>query len=176
MKRQLFVLISSILILGSILGLVSCYKHRRTCDGYGMPSYKTNSLEDQYVIKELEYDIAAYGEDPIIKPIVSGFNNINKQKTLNVRLNFINKMTSMNNETGRNEQLYNVFEIHQRNYYIFSCQYFTTFETTISNKGVNMLVGSEINGTLLMNLLALLGSDLILMYGTILWPCSMKPG
>ena len=59
----------------------------------------------------------------------------------------------------RNEQLYQSYQIHQMNYYLFSCEYFTAFDTTVTNKGVNMIIGSEIDGTLLMNFPALLGND-----------------
>jgi hypothetical protein len=71
-----------------------------------------------------------------------------------------NETVTMDLQTNKNRQLYDRYEICQINCYLFSCQYFTAFETTLSNRGVNMLVGSDINGTLLVNLPALLGQDL----------------
>lgn len=157
MRRKLVVLVAAVLALVFIMGLASCTPY----DKRPKPSINTeNALEDSYVLKEKEYTIATYGGDPVIKPTVSQFNNISRQKTLNARLEAFNEMVGMNPETARNEQLYRSYEIHQMNYYMFSCQYFTAFETTVSNKGVNIIIGSEIDGTLMMNFPALLGNNI----------------
>ncbi len=156
MRRKIVVLVAVILALGFIMGLTSCTPY----DKRPKPSINTaNALEDRYIIKELGYTIATYGGEPIIKPTVSLFNNISRQKTLNARLSAFNEMVGRNTEADRNEQLYQTYKIHQMNYYLFSCEYFTAFETTVTNKGVNMIIGSEIDGTLLMNFPALLGSN-----------------
>ena len=156
MRRKLVVLVAVILALGFVMGLTSCTPY----DKRPKPSINTaNALEDKYVIKDLEYTIATYGGDPIIKPTVSQFNNISRQKTLNARLSAFNEMVGRDPVEDRNEQLYQSYKIHQMNYYLFSCEYFTAFDTTVTNKGVNMIIGSEIDGTLLMNFPALLGNN-----------------
>jgi hypothetical protein len=139
------------------MGLTSCTKFT---DRLSPSVNSANESEDKYIVEEVEYDIATYGEAPVKKPKVLQFRNISRQKTLNARLSTFNEMIAMDPQTDKNRQLYDRYEIKQINRYLFSCQYFTAFETTISNKGVNMLVGSEINGTLLMNLPALLGSNI----------------
>jgi len=156
MRRRLVVLVAVILALGFVMGLTSCTPYEKR----PKPSINTaNALEDKYVIKDLEYTIATYGGDPIIKPTVSQFNNISRQKTLNARLSAFNEMVGRDPVEDRNEQLYQSYKIHQMNYYLFSCEYFTAFDTTVTNKGVNMIIGSEIDGTLLMNFPALLGNN-----------------
>lgn len=157
MRRKVVVLVAVILALGFVVGLTSCTPY----DKRPKASINTdNALEDKYIIKEKEYTIATYGESVIIKPTVSQFNNISRQKTLNARLSAFNEALDRNPEKDRNEQLYNKYEIFQMNHYLFSAQYFTAFETTTSNKGVNMIIGSQIDGTLLMNFPALLGNKL----------------
>ena len=156
MRRKLVVLVAVILALGFVMGLTSCTPYEKR----PKPSINTaNALEDKYIIKEIEYTIATYGGDPIIKPTVSQFNNISRQKTLNARLSAFNEMVGRDPVEDRNEQLYQSYQIHQMNYYLFSCEYFTAFDTTVTNKGVNMIIGSEIDGTLLMNFPALLGNN-----------------
>lgn len=152
---------TSFLLVVAILSLLlttSCYRQINICEWN--PSPEVNVLEDRYIIKEAEYTIATYGGDLIKKPMVSQFNNISRQKTLNARLNVFNEMVERNPIKDRNEQLYQSYKIQQMNYYLFSCEYFTAFETTVSNKGVNMIIGSEIDGTLLMNFPVLLGRNL----------------
>ncbi|MFA5340941.1 MAG: hypothetical protein WC332_04100 [Clostridia bacterium] len=156
MRRKLVVLVAVILALGFVMGLTSCTPY----DKRPKPSINTaNALEDRYIIKEVEYTIATYGGEPIVKPTVSLFNNISRQKTLNARLSAFNEMVGKDPVEDRNEQLYQSYKIHQQNYYIFSCEYFTAFDTTVTNKGVNMIIGSETDGTLLMNFPALIGTN-----------------
>ena len=165
MKRKTY-LILSLSLVGTlalfliVLVITRSNKLPHTCDGYNRSIISYNVLEDRYIIKELEYTIATYGGDPIKKPMVSQFNNISRQKTLNARLNAFNEMVGRDPVEDRNEQLYQSYEIRQMNYYLFSCEYFTDFETTVTNKGVNMIIGSEIDGTLLMNFPALIGDNL----------------
>ncbi|HHT95042.1 MAG TPA: hypothetical protein P5064_02155 [Clostridia bacterium] len=155
MKRKTVMLIAVILAIVFVTGLASCTPHEIRIS----PSINTaNALEDKYIVVEAEYNVATYGGEPIMKPTVAQFNNISRQKTLNARLNAFNEMVGRDSGQDRNEQLYQSYEIRQINRYLFSCEYFTGFETTVTNKGVNMLVGSEINGTLLMNFPALLGT------------------
>ena len=156
MRRKTVIVIAVIIAIGFVMGLTSCTPyHKRP-----RPSINTaNALEDRYVIKEFPYDIATYGGEPIMKPTVSQFNNISRQKTLNARLSAFNEMIGRDPVQERNEQLYQTYEITQMNHYLFSCEYFTGFETTVTNKGVNMIIGSEIDGTLLMNFQALLGTN-----------------
>ena len=78
---------------------------------------------------------------------------------MNARLSSVNEAIATDPVEERNEQLYIEYEIHQMNHYLFSIQYFTAFETVLSDKGINMIIGSEIEGTLLMNLPALLGTN-----------------
>ncbi len=165
MKRKTYLILSFSLVGTLALFLIALVITRanklpHTCDGYNRSIISYNVLEDKYIIKELEYDIATHGGDPIKKPMVSQFNNISRQKTLNARLNAFNEMVGRNPIEDRNEQLYQSYKIQQMNYYLFSCEYFTAFETTVSNKGVNMIIGSEIDGTLLMNFPALLGNNI----------------
>nr|HPJ77008.1 hypothetical protein [Clostridia bacterium] len=156
-KRTLISLSLLVVVILSLLLTTSCTPYG---DRFSPSINNANALEDRYVIKELEYDIATYGGGPIKKPMVSQFNNISRQKTLNARLNAFNEMVGRDPVEDRNEQLYQSYEIRQMNYYLFSCEYFTAFETTVSNKGVNMIIGSEIDGTLIMNFPALLGNNI----------------
>ena len=157
MKRRTLISLSLlVVVILSLLLTTSCTPYG---DRFSPSINNANALEDRYVIKELEYTIATYGGDSIKKPMVSQFNNISRQKTLNARLNAFNEMVGKNPIADRNEQLYQTYKIHQMNNYLFSCEYFTAFETTTTNRGVNMLIGSEIDGTLLMNFPALLGND-----------------
>ena len=155
-KRTLISLSLLVVVILSLLLTTSCTPYG---DRFSPSINNANALEDRYVIKELEYTIATYGGDPIIKPTVSQFNNISRQKTLNARLSAFNEMVGRDPVEDRNEQLYQSYKIHQMNYYLFSCEYFTAFDTTVTNKGVNMIIGSEIDGTLLMNFPALLGNN-----------------
>ncbi|MFA7673498.1 MAG: hypothetical protein WCY62_06560 [Clostridia bacterium] len=157
MKKIFSLSMSIVLLLGIAIGSASCTK---MTDRPSLSVNTENSSEDIYTVTEAEYDIATYGEGSIMKPKVEQFKNISRQKTLNAKLVTFNEMITMDMQTNRNRQLYDRYEIRQINCYLFSCQYFTAFETTVSNRGVNMLVGSGINGTLLMNLPALLGTDL----------------
>ena len=156
----LIILIIAILFLVYIF--IDFYEY--TKNPPGDPPYisyiSENLKEDKYIIIEQEYDIATHGGDPILKPVSRNFKNISKQKTLNARLNMFNETVTMDLQTSLNRQLYDRYEIRQLNCYLFSCQYFTAFDTTSSNRGVNMLVGSDTTGTLLINLLALMGTDL----------------
>jgi hypothetical protein len=164
MKRKTYLILSlslagTLALILIVLVITSSNKLPHTCDGYDRSIISYNVLEDRYIVKESEYTIATYGGDPIKKPIVYQFNNISRQKTLNARLNAFNEMVEKNPNADRNEQLYQSYKIHQMNYYLFSCEYFTAFDTTVTNNGVNMIIGSEIDGTLLMNFPALLGND-----------------
>lgn len=156
MRRKLILTLAAVLIFVFVVGLASCTPyHLRP-----KPSINTeNTLEDQYVIKPVLITTARYGEPGIEKPTVSGFKNASRQKTLNARLRISNEIIGLNPETERNEQIYQTYEIWQQNEYLFSCQYITAFETEVSNMGINLLVGSEIDGTLINNLPSLIGRD-----------------
>jgi hypothetical protein len=157
MKKIFSVSMLTVILLGIAIGSASCTE----MGGRRSPSVNTeNLMEDTYTVTEEEYDIATHGEGPILKPQVKSFNNISRQKTLNAKLSIFNEIIEKDLQTNKNRQLYDRYEIRQINCYLFSCQYFTAFETTSSDRGVNMLVGSNINGTLLVNLPALIGTDL----------------
>ena len=157
MKKKSIISVALILALIVTMGLVSCTPY----DKRPKISINTaNALEDQYQIVETEYDIATHGEGVVLKPTASGFINISRQKTLNARLNTFNEAVSYNEETQRNEQIYREYIVLQKSHYMISVRYNTSFPTTLTDKGVNMIIGSEINGTLMMNFPAILGTNM----------------
>jgi hypothetical protein len=157
MKRKSIISVALILALILTMGLVSCTPY----DKRPKISINTaNALEDQYLIIETEYDIATHGEGAVLKPTASQFRNVSRQKTLNARLNTFNEAVAYNEEAQRNEQIYREYEVLQKSVYMVSIRYNTSFTTTLTDRGVNMIIGSEINGTLMMNFPALLGTNI----------------